>query len=563
MNLYRRATTRLDGPWRFHVDPLRLGEDRELWKPRPATRRSRPVDWSPDAWPTIMVPADWNTERPEFLYYEGLGWYARRFDARPRRGRRCFLYFEAANYLARVFLNGEEVGRHEGGFTPFVCEVTGHLRSRANALIVMVDSTRRADGVPTLQTDWFNYGGLTRSVHLVDVPAGFVSDFWVRLEEGPRGDRVVAEITADGMAPGAAATVRIPALGAEGTCRLSATGRGCVALPFTGRRWSPERPVLYRVEVACGRDALADDVGFRTVAVRGNDILLNGEPIFFRGMCCHEESPPGRRAMSGADIRRLVRHARDLDLNGLRLAHYPHSEAMVRAADRAGLLLWAEVPVYWGIQFHNPRTLRLAKQQLSELILRDRNRASVILWSMANETPESAARLTFIRAEAALARRLDPTRLITAACFIRTDGDRISLADPLFETLDVVGVNEYKGWYDALLPRDLRRLTWPATFPKPVIVSEFGAGAAFGRHGPANQRWTEEYQEALYRAQFAMLDKVPYLRGLTPWLLFDFRSPRRFNEFQRGYNRKGLLDHLRRKKKAFFVVRDYYAKRRG
>jgi len=561
LNLYRRETTSLDGDWHVHPDPYALGERRELWALRTESRRSRPIDWTPDAWPTIRVPGDWNTQRREMFYYEGPTWYVRRFDARPRRGQRYILYFEAANYIARVFLNGEEVGRHEGGFTPFCFEVTGRLRRR-NALVVMVDNTRLADGVPTDDTDWFNYGGLTRSVHLVEVPSGFVTDLWVRLEADKRGNRAAVEVRTDGVAPGTVATVRIPELEAEGTCRISKTGRGRLTLPFTGRRWSPAHPRLYRVEVTCGDDTVADEVGFRTVTTRGNEILLNGEPIYLRGMSCHEEAAPGRRALTDADIRRLVRHARDLNLNGLRLAHYPHAEAVARAADRAGLLLWEEIPVYWHIHFADPRPLALAKQQLTELILRDRNRASVILWSVANETPETAARTRFIRAEVEHARRLDPTRLITAACFIKEKNNRVTLPDPLFKWLDVVGVNEYRGWYGSMLPKEIRRLRWQRTFPKPVIASEFGAGAAFGHHGRADRRWTEEYQEAVYREQFAMLDRVPYIRGMTPWILFDFRSPRRFNQWQQGFNRKGLLDNRRRRKKAFLLVRDLYARKR-
>jgi len=561
MNCYLRKTVSLDGPWHFHVDHYRLGERRALWELRTETKRSGPVDWSPEDWPTITVPGDWNTQAPELLNYEGVGWYVRWFDAKPKASKRYVLRFGAVNYRARVFLNGEELGAHEGGFTPFSFEVTGKLKKR-NALVVMADSTTLAEGIPTEDTDWYNYGGITRSVRLVELPKGFVSDLWVRLEEGKRGPRVVVDVKADGIAPGTEAVVRIPDLGAEAVCSLSKSGRGRARMPFTGERWSPSNPRLYRVEVQCGGDAVADEVGLRTVATDGNRILLNGESIYLRGMSCHEEAAPGRRGLTDADISRLMRHARDLNVNFLRLAHYPHDEAVARAADRAGVLLWEEVPVYWQIHFQKPKVLRLAKQQLTELVTRDRNRASVILWSMANETPEKPARTRFIRAEAEHVRRLDPTRLITAACFIRRRGTRITLPDPLFKWLDVVGINEYMAWYGDLLPRELRRYTWQKAFPKPVIVSELGAGAAYGHHGRADQRWTEEYQEAVYREQFAMLEQASYIRGMTPWILFDFRAPHRFNKWQRGFNRKGLLDNTRRRKKAFFFVRDYYGRKK-
>jgi beta-glucuronidase len=247
----------------------------------------------------------------------------------------------------------------------------------------------------------------------------------------------------------------------------------------------------------------------------------------------------------------------------VRLAHYPHNEMMLRAADELGLLVWAEIPVYWTIDFESPVVLAKARRQLDEMIARDANRASVILWSMANETPVSAARLRFIGALAAHARKLDPQRLVTAALDTQTaeEGRRV-IDDPLAATIDVIGINSYCGWYGDK-PAECADLRWVSRYGKPIIMSEFGAGALAGRHGDPSHRWTEEYQADVYRNNLAMIDGIDDLRGLSPWILKDFRSPRRpLPGIQDFWNRKGLLSETGERKLAWKVLHDYYEIRR-
>jgi beta-glucuronidase len=288
--------------------------------------------------------------------------------------------------------------------------------------------------------------------------------------------------------------------------------------------------------------------------------LLNGEPIFLRGVSLHEEAllRPGR-AFTPEDARTLLGWAKELGCNYVRLAHYPHNEYMVREAERLGLLVWAEVPVYWSIDWENPNTFANAANQLTEMIARDKNRAAVILWSVANETHASNARLKFLSDLARKTRELDPTRLVTAALFHDApDGTTIHINDPLGEHLDVLGCNEYWGWYfgNPDLP-DL--LEWQTRYDKPLIMSEWGGGALSGYHGDALTRWSEEYQEELYKRQIEMFRRIPFLRGLTPWILKDFLSPRRpLPYFQDWYNRKGLVSNRGEKKKAFAVLQAFY-----
>jgi beta-glucuronidase len=224
-----------------------------------------------------------------------------------------------------------------------------------------------------------------------------------------------------------------------------------------------------------------------------------------------------------------------------------------------GLLVWSEIPVYWTILWDNPATFENAKAQLAEMIARDRNRASVILWSMANETPVSEPRVQFLARLAAHARSMDPTRLLTAALEHHyVDEKTVMIDDPFGRYLDVIGCNEYFGWYDGL-PEKARRIEWKTIYDKPLIMSEFGGDAQYGRHGDALTRWTEEYQASLFENQIAMLRRIPFLRGTTPWILMDFRSPRRpLPGVQDFWNRKGLVSNRGQRKKAFFVMQDFY-----
>jgi beta-glucuronidase len=255
---------------------------------------------------------------------------------------------------------------------------------------------------------------------------------------------------------------------------------------------------------------------------------------------------------------------KELGCNFVRLAHYPHSEAMTRLADELGVLVWSEVPVYWTIDWQNAATYENAQSQLSDNIERDANRASIIIWSLANETPESEARTKFLSQLAARARSLDQTRLLSAAMekHSKPGAENIScVQDPLADVVDVIAFNEYIGWYDGL-PEKCARVTWEIPYNKPVFVSEFGGDARQGYHGSKNQRWTEEYQEDLYRQTLPMLDTIDGLAGFSPWILVDFRSPRRvLPGIEDGFNRKGLISSDGKKKKAFYVLQRYYQKR--
>ncbi len=564
-----RTGSSLDGSWRTIVDPFDKGYYDYRYQPRKdgffLDRRMRDetdlVEYDFDTSPTLNVPGDWNTQRDTLLYYEGSVWYRRTFDD-PRRDRtkRLFLWFGAVAMRANVYLNGELLGAHEGGFTPFDLEITARVKPTGNTLVVRADNRRRREAVPTLDFDWWNYGGITRGVRLVEVPSTFVRDYVVQLEKGRR-DRIRGFVQLDGQRPAQRVSVRIPEAGLEQTVVTDATGRADIAFAAAGLSlWSPESPKLYAVEVAAETDTVREAIGFRTVETRGTHNLLNGRPLFLRGICAHDEAPlRGGRGSTVEDARTLLGRVKELHGNFIRLAHYPHQEATLREADRLGVLAWSEIPVYWAIQWQDPATLASALQQLTESVVRDRNRASIILWSVANETPVSDSRNAFLGRLVDRVRELDPTRLVTAALERgQPQGETQVIDDPLGSRLDVIGCNEYVGWYDGL-PEKADRVSWRSPYEKPLVMSEWGGGAVAGLHGTARQRWTEEFQEEIYRRQVAMLSRIPFLAGTTPWVLTDFRSPARLRPgIQDGWNRKGLVSDRGLRKKAFFVLQEWY-----
>ena len=564
-----RQTVSLDGEWHTIVDPYATGLydfhghlRRDGYFKNGKQNGGEPIEYDFAKSPTLRVPGDWNTQRESLFFYEGPIWYEKDFDYRPKPGRRVFFHVGAANYRSYVWVNGEKACEHEGGFTPFDCDISKLVHDGSNFAVIAVDSTRLADGIPTLQTDWWNYGGLTRDISLVEVPQSFVDDYTLQLKRGTKAE-LEGWVHLEGGDPGQEVTLSLQEVNLSQTAKVEADGRAKFQFHVDKLElWSPDHPKLYRIQIRAGEDSLEDEVGFRTIETRATQILLNGQPIFLRGVSIHAEAPYRTgRAYSDADAKTLLGWVKELGGNYARFAHYPHDERMTRLADRIGILVWSEIPTYWAVQFDNPAVLVKAQQQLHEMIRRDRNKASIILWSMANETPNTAARTQFLQTLAKNAHEEDPTRLVTAALLVRTQGMKKIVDDSLGSALDVIGVNEYIGWYEHKT-EDADHTEWDIHFDKPLIVSEFGGDAKYGLHGPADQRWTEEYQASIYEHQLVMLNQIRQLRGMSPWILMDFRSPRRpLPGIQDFFNRKGLISEQGQKKKAFFILQKAYTQR--
>lgn len=579
INVYNRNSISLNGQWNYIVDPYETGFYNYRSEPYDKSRnpgngayftnakpknKTELIEYDFEKSDKINVPGDWNTQKEKLFYYEGTVWYKKSFDyTKQKNNNRIFLYFDAVNYQADVYLNGKKLGIHIGGFTPFNFEVTDLIKEKENFLIVKVDNKRKREGVPTLNTDWWNYGGITRDVRLIETPQTFIQDYLIQLD--PDTNNILKGFV---KLNGELVNCRdikiiIPELNIEKNVVTNCRGMAEVQLISDDiKYWATANPHLYKVILKSDEEEVLDYIGFRSIKTDGTNILLNNEKIFLKGICIHEEKPfHGGRASSLDDAKQLLGWAKELGCNYVRLAHYPHNENMARLADKMGILVWEEVPVYWTIDWENDETYREAQNQLSEVINRDKNRASVIIWSMANETPKSDARNKFLTNLIDHTRKLDNTRLISAALEqVSFDNDPITktISDPLADYVDVLSFNQYIGWYDGL-PDKCKNITWKIKQNKPVIISEFGAGAKYGLHGDSLTRWSEEYQEYLYVETLKMVSKIHQLQGISPWILTDFRSPRRnLPGIQDGWNRKGLISSDGYKKKAFYVLKKFY-----
>lgn len=568
-NVYGRDYRLLNGRWDAIVDLYDQGDRMKVYENRSPEGRTDFYEYSFDGGLRLEVPGDWNSQNPELKYYEGTVWYGRHFESMPQPGKRQILYFGAVSYRCNVYLNGRKIASHEGGFTPFEVDVTDALTDGDNFLVVEANNRRTKDAIPALAFDWWNYGGITRDVMLVSVPDNYVEDYFVRLRKGSP-DVIDIDVRMSRPEAGVEISVEIPALRKSFKSVTDAAGRVSGSIQVKNlKRWAPEAPVLYDVIVRGGADKVSEEIGFRNIDVDGTKILINGKPQFMRCISFHEEIPQRMgRAFSHADATMLLNEASELGVNMIRLAHYPQNEYTVRMAEKMGIVLWQEIPIWQGIDFADSSTRSKAQAMLREMISRDKNRCAVGFWGVANETKPSAERNDFLKSLLDAGKEIDTTRLYVAAFdLVGFDEDRrlFTMDDPFTENLDVVAVNKYMGWYHPW-PLSPAESVWEVTPDKPLIISEFGGEALYGQSGSRDvvSSWSEDYQARLYEDNLRMMENIPNLAGVSPWILFDFRSPFRFHPSnQEGWNRKGLVSDRGQRKKAWFIMRDFYRKKRA
>ncbi len=592
-----RNTKSLNGTWNAMVEPTIFSlndifhfAERD-YTPKPGEL----VEVNLENGLSLRVPGDWNTQEERLFFYNGKVWYKRDLHMDKKADKRYYLHFGAINYHAEIHVNGTLVATHTGGFTSFNCEVTDAIHSGENVLVVKVDNTLNSDDIPTTRTDWLNYGGITRDVNLIELPAAFIENYKVQLAKGSQ-DRIEGWVTVNGAETGTA-RLQVSELGIDETLPI-ANGRASFEIQASPELWSPENPRLYEVKWSFGSEELVDRIGFRSIEVEGQTIKLNGKEQFLRGISIHEEAIGANgRASSYAEAVELLNRAKDLNCNFVRLAHYTHNRHMLRAADEMGLLVWAEIPVYWNLEFANPEVMKKAQSRMDEMILRDQNRASIIFWSLGNETPVSEARNQFFAELNQYVKKLDDTRLTTAALVFggeeiqemakmyffpamqgkNFDAWDIEIKDPLAAIVDVAAINQYFGWYysgflasaanlDPLQARkvmlaNMDKIKFHVPNNKPFIFSELGAGAKRGMQGKEGQLeiFSEAYQALVYQKQIELIENQHGLVGMAPWILKDFRSPMRLKQGVQDYwNLKGLISDNGEPKKAFFVLQDFY-----
>ncbi len=565
INIPGRERMSLNGRWNVLIDLYSRGDYMKLYQNKQAEKSSDLYEYSFERSTRLNVPGDWNSQMPELKFYEGTVWYEKSFDLEKQDAGKYFLYFAAVNYRASVYLNGELIGEHEGGFTPFQFEVTDNLKAKDNFLIVRVNNTRTKDAIPAMNFDWWNYGGITRDVDLVHVPTTYINDYFVRLNPNKKNIIDCSVQLKGDMLSNVPVTIEFPELKIKQTIYTDA--QGVINTSFKTSqliRWSPENPKLYTLHLTTQHEALEEQIGFRNMAVKGTSILLNDKEIFLKGISFHEEIPQRMgRAFSQADAYMLLNEAKDLGCNMIRLAHYPQNEYIVRTAEKMGFLLWQEIPVWQGIDFNSKATCDKAERMMMEMLHRDKNRCAVSVWGVANETRPSPSRDAYLKHIVEVCKSIDPTRLYTAAFDMprfNPDNQSYEMKDSVANYLDFVSVNKYIGWYEPWRA-DPQAIKWNVNLDKPLVFSEFGAESLHGQQGDTTwaSSWTEGYQASLYTNNITMFNNISNLQGVFPWILFDFRSPLRLHsKYQEGWNRKGLVTDQGRRKQAWYIMYEYY-----
>ena len=552
-----------------------------------------------DPWQPIAVPASYNDQKADrrFRSHVGFAWYRTNLTVPAvLAGQRLTLRFDAVTHDAEVFLDGQPLCSHRGGFLPFEADLTARVvPGKTYELLVRVDnhishSTLPVGneggiaffgsdnpGVPAVEAgkrlqqergvnlpnfDFFNYAGITRPVRLCATPMDCICDVTLvphidgvvryHVKTIGTGDVHIAILDEQGQTVAAAQ-------GAEGTLRVEHP-----------RLWQPRpgTPALYTAHITFGADVYDQPFGFRSVEVRGHQLLVNGAPIHLHGPCKHEDTPfHGRGLDLCADVLDLSLYGW-LNANVLRMSHYPYAEEVYALCDREGILVIDETPAVGigaGDRLDPYKAFTLFDyhaQVLADMIARDKNHPCVILWSLGNEPdtehfPQSA--YDYWRPLYELAHRLDPqSRPVTLVC-CQNDYTR----DLITRTMDVVCVNRYYGWYN--LSGDLEtakyalnlELDFWETIDKPLILSEYGADTISGLHGVSPEMFSEEFQAEYYEAIGECLDARDFVVGELPWVFADFSTQQ--GPMRAGGNRKGLFTRDRQPKLAAHVLRRRWA----
>ena len=616
-----RQLLTLNGEWSYIVDPMNNGlPESSFFGGFPKNKIQKTgmelIEYNFETAAKIKIPGAWNAEDEKLFFYRGPVWLYKKFNYLPKQDVLTHLFIEGSNFTTKIFLNGFIVGEFEGGYVPFNFDISQHLKEGENILLVQTDNTLNESSVPTQKTDWWPRGGIVGDVYIVETPKQFIQNAYLQLNPD-NFTEALFKLEMNKKISGHKITLEIPELQFKSEYQTNSFGAINAKIKINPQLWSPSSPKLYEVKISSNAETISDEIGFRSIKTQDQKIFLNNNEIQFKGIAMHSEpiGIPGP-AFSEAHFQELLTTAKDLNINFIRAAHYPYTRHLAKVADKLGLMLWEEIPVYWNIDWDNSDTLNTAKNQITRLVQRDQNRASVVVWSVANETPLSSSRMKFLNALLSEIELNDSSRLSTAALLsgseeqfkslvlvlalqgaksqwvsskekaifqlildqsnIPIDSElsfSLSIDDPLGESVDLISYNEYFGWYYVTFFTDqmmisegtLRKLMFEvmpnikisSSFNKPIHISEFGAGAKYGNH--TNKIWSEEYQAKLYKHQLEMLSNNPQIKGISPWVLKDFRAMLRpLPGIQDFYNRKGLIDEAGNKKIAFEVLADFY-----
>ena len=553
----------LSGIWEISFDPGKSNPENGFLVSRP-----------------IAVPGSWNDQFENERDNLGPAWYQTTFH-RPWgfEGKQLHLRFGSVNYLADVWLNGQYLGQHEGGHLPFSFDVTDIVKESGNLLVVRVDGelafdrvppgnvtgeerdffTSHAGNFPQAQFDFFPFCGIHRPVFLVATPPNGIEDVMVTTQiNGSLGHLHVKVRAGQGEL-----TAKVVGYGQTAETVLS-HGEGTLQLS-NAHFWEPATPNLYDLTIEQWLEQeLVDSytlrIGVREVKIDGDQILLNGKPIYLTGFGRHEDFPISGRGLNQPVNIKDFALLKWIGANSFRTTHYPYSEEMMQLADELGFLIIDEIPAV-GLYFREDgleKRYQICEQQIEELIVRDKNHPSVIMWSIANEPhSDHPNAVPFFEKLTERVRELDSSRPVTVVSFT-------GLPEESFAFLDVVCLNRYYGWYSEtgridlgcqLLSDELDQLY--EKYRKPLILTEFGTDTIPGMHAQPPEMFTEEYQVEFLTKYIEVLRSKPFVIGEHVWNLCDFKTSQNITRVG-GLNHKGVFTRDRRPKMAAHKLREIW-----
>jgi beta-glucuronidase len=570
----------LDGAWYLRLDPLDQG------LPQGFQRQAGLAGWT-----QITVPNAWNaTDLSDASQRGGVAWYRKDFRVPAATKTTSWVArFESVNYRARVYLNGQQIGTHEGAYLPFEVPLTNVRKRGVNHLVIRVDSRRSDSDLPPLVDSdngtpgggWWNYGGLLREVYLRKVDRVDIASLVARPILPCRAcdasvlvqatlhnvDRKKRKVAFHASVGGLAAHFKSVTIPAHGQRQVSA--KVTISNP---RLWEPGDPQLYRVKASAsigGHTGASYDVhiGIRSIKVKKGRLILNGVPTTLRGASVHEEAPGTGGALTPEQVRAQFGELQQLGAT-LTRSHYPLNPQFLEAADRAGVMVWDEIPMYrMSDQALNMKSVRdKGLTDIQAMILRDQNHPSVLTWSIGNENPSQPGfgQTRYIEAAHALVNQMDPTRLLAFDIAGYPSTPKI----PQYKYITALGINDYFGWYPGpsgqLVDRNglgpyLDQMH--AFYPRlALFVTEYGAES--NRHGAVDEKGTYEFQDDWLAFQNSVFDSKSYLNGAIVWILRDFKVRPGWDGGNpvsgAPYNQKGVMDQNGDPKPAYPLLQRIY-----
>ncbi|HKM17825.1 MAG: beta-glucuronidase [Firmicutes bacterium] len=553
---HKRKVTSLNGFWRFKIDPDRAGESEKWYADFPKDSRA------------VLVPGCWNTELGLY-HYEGGAWYQREFETTKSRAN---LVFHGFYGLIRVYVDGKEVGSQYGGFAGYQCLVKGLAPGKHNLVVFTDNSHNDRNTIPLARVDWFHYGGLFRSVELMELEDAWIKDCRIdyRLDIAQATAHLDLHVAIQNFSV-SREELKVyldEQLLAARTVSFQGNAGDVHSITITDllvpnvRLWEPANPNLYQIRLELENDDLTERIGFRTITVQDGKLLLNNREIKLKGINRHEDHPDWGFAVPLKLMKKDLDIIKNLGCNAIRGSHYPNAPIFLDLLDQEGILFWEEIPM-WGFPEHalkDPLTLKRGLAMHEQMIKRDYHHPSIIIWGLHNEIDSrTKAALDVTKAFAAEIRSLDPTRPITYATMHPLD-------DICLPFVDIISINLYFGWYSGEVEqwesflRDFKaKMQNEGLSGKPMIISEFGAGALYGESTFEQQKWSENYQEKYLEYTLNLFLNDPDIIGTYIWQYCDVRTARELELGRpRSFNNKGIVNEYRKPKQAYWTVRKMY-----